>query len=33
MDIESFIVYIKLKDTYVDIAKELKQDLILKIMN
>ena len=33
MDIESFIVYIKLKDIYVDIAKELKQDLILKIMN
>ena len=33
MDIESFIVYIKLKDIYVDIAKELKRDLILKIMN
>ena len=33
MDIESFIVYRKLKDIYVDIAKELKRDLILKIMN
>ena len=33
MDIESCIVYIKLKDIYVDIAKELKRDLILKIMN
>ena len=33
MDIESFIVYIKLKDIYLDIAKELKRDLILKIMN
>ena len=33
MDIDSFIVYIKAEDIYKDIAKMLKLDLILQIMD
>ena len=33
MDTHSFIVYIKREDIYSDIAKDLKQDLVLHIIN
>ena len=33
MDTDSFLVYIKTEDIYIDIAKMKKQDLILQIMN
>ena len=33
MDTDSSLVYMKTEDIYVDIAKMLKQDLTLEIMN
>ena len=33
MDTRSFIAYIKTEDMYSDIAKDVKRDLILQIMN